>query len=135
MTCARPAAAALACAPILARAQAAPGELAGSYLSMLLALAVVVATIAAIAWAARRLGGAPATRGPLKVVASQSVGARERVVVLELGETWLVVGVAPGSITVLDRGPRQALPPAQDPRATFASLLDRARGRRAPLAS
>lgn len=101
---------------------------------MLVALAVVVASIAAIAWAVRRLGGARAIRGPLKVIASQNVGARERIIVVELGETWLVVGVAPGSVSALDRIPRQALPPTPDPRATFASFLERARPRRAPTA-
>jgi len=105
------------------------GDIAGGYLSMLVALAVVVGTIAAIAWAAKRLGGVPSTRGPLRVVASQNVGARERVVVLELGESWLVVGVAPGSVSALDKVAKQALPVEPTARATFQSLLERARKR------
>ena len=30
--------------------------------------------------------------------------------VLEIGETWLVLGTAPGSVTSLTQMPRQALP-------------------------
>jgi flagellar protein FliO/FliZ len=34
-------------------------------------------------------------------VGSASVGTRERVVVLELGDRWLVVGVAPGHVSAI----------------------------------
>jgi flagellar protein FliO/FliZ len=36
------------------------------------------------------------------------VGPKERVVVVEVGETWLVVGVAPGQVTALHNMPRIA---------------------------
>lgn len=66
---------------------------------MLLGLGVVLALIALVAWLAKRLlptmGGQQTV---LRVVSSVSVGARERVVVLEVGDRWLVVGVAPGQV-------------------------------------
>jgi flagellar protein FliO/FliZ len=48
-------------------------------------------------WLLKRL---TAVRGPasgmMRVVAATAVGGRERVVILEVGSTWLVLGVAPG---------------------------------------
>ena len=54
--------------------------------------------------------GSPAAG--LKVVAATAVGPRERVVVVEVGETWLVLGVAPGQVRALHTLPRQTLPEA-----------------------
>ena len=45
----------------------------------------------------------------LRVVAGAAVGQRERVVVVEVGSTWLVLGVAPGSVTALHQMPSVAL--------------------------
>ncbi|HEY7379114.1 MAG TPA: flagellar biosynthetic protein FliO, partial [Steroidobacteraceae bacterium] len=56
-----------------------------------------------------------------------------RVVLLEVGEQWLVVGVAPGSVRSLATLPRGELPPAPaHPATAFAAMLARARGRREP---
>lgn len=68
-------------------------------MKMLLGLGLVLALIAVVAWIAKRM--LPALGGQqsvLRVVSSVSVGARERVVVLEVGDRWLVVGVAPGQV-------------------------------------
>jgi len=68
-------------------------------IKMLLGLGLVLALIALIAWLAKRM--LPALGGQqsvLRVVSSVSVGARERVIVLEVGDRWLVVGVAPGQV-------------------------------------
>jgi flagellar protein FliO/FliZ len=94
----------------------------GSIVTMLLALAATLALIAVVAWVMKRLPqrafGAPAL---LKVISSVAVGARERVVVVEAGDTWLVLGVAPGRVNALHQLPRQqassdaskSVPPAQ----------------------
>jgi flagellar protein FliO/FliZ len=62
-------------------------------------------------WLLKRL---TAVRGPasgmMRVVAATAVGGRERVVILEVGSTWLVLGVAPGRVSALAEIPRQALP-------------------------
>ena len=68
-------------------------------IKMLLGLGLVLALIALIAWLAKRM--LPALGGQqsvMRVVSSVSVGARERVVVVEVGDRWLVVGVAPGQV-------------------------------------
>jgi flagellar protein FliO/FliZ len=95
-----------------------------------LGLALVLALIFAVGWLMRRLSPARGgVHGPLRVVGTQALGARERVVLLEVGEQWLVVGVAPGSVRGLATLPRGELPPALPSVATsFSSLLARARG-------
>jgi flagellar protein FliO/FliZ len=46
----------------------------------------------------------------MRVVAATAVGSRERVVIVEVGSTWLVLGVAPGRVSALAEIPRQAVP-------------------------
>ncbi len=80
---------------------------AGSLLQVFIGLAAVLLLIAATAWVAKRLGVARSgSSGLLQVISSASVGARERVVVVEVGESWLVVGVAPGSVNALMTVPK-----------------------------
>ena len=65
-----------------------------------LGLALVLGVIVAFAWVARRLapGTVRGTGVPLTIIASQAVGQRERVVVVEVADQWLVLGVAPGRV-------------------------------------
>jgi flagellar protein FliO/FliZ len=65
------------------------------------------------AWAARRFGLQRLGGGHLvKVVSSASVGQRERVVVVEVGDKWLVLGVTPSQVNMLHTLPAQAQPAA-----------------------
>ncbi|MFZ3160554.1 MAG: flagellar biosynthetic protein FliO [Rhodoferax sp.] len=97
-----------------------------------LGLALVLALIFLLAWAARRLGlQPPGSSRLLKVVASAMVGQRERVVVVEIGHTWLVLGVAAGQVRALHTLPAEpsseavAAPPGNGFTAegTFAEKL------------
>jgi flagellar protein FliO/FliZ len=64
-----------------------------------LGLGAVVAMIFGCAWLARRFGLQQSGGGRLlKVVSSAMVGQRERVVVVEIGGQWLVLGVASGQV-------------------------------------
>lgn len=75
-----------------------------------LGLAVVLALIFLCAWAARRFGLQQVGGGRLlKVVSSAMVGQRERVVVVEIGGSWLVLGVAAGQVSALHTMPAQKL--------------------------
>ena len=90
-------------------AAASSGTLAGQIMSLIMGLAVVLAVIAAAAWLLKRV--APRNyrdAGVLRVIAGTAVGQRERVVVIEVGATWLVLGVTPGSVNALHQLPRQA---------------------------
>lgn len=84
--------------------------LAGS-LHMLFGLGVVLALIALVAWLLRRFApGQVAGHGNLRVVAAVAVGPKERVVLVDVEETRLVLGVAPGLVTKLHEMPRPAEP-------------------------
>jgi len=76
---------------------------AGSLLQVLLGLVVVLALIAGAAWASRRLNRLRlgAAGSGLRVLGGLAVGARERVVLVEVGGTQLLLGVAPGRVQAL----------------------------------
>ena len=77
-------------------------------------LAVVIGLIFLFAWAVRRFGLQPSGGGRLlKVVSSAMVGQRERVVVVEVGDSWLVLGVAAGQVRALHTMPAEKMPDAQ----------------------
>ncbi len=93
-----------------ASAQAAAGSgssaVATSLATLAASTAAVVAIILAAAWLLKRL--APRHhfgRNTLRIVAGTAVGNRERVVVVEIGATWLVLGVAPGQVNLLHQLP------------------------------
>ncbi len=76
---------------------------------MLFGLIAVLAVMAGVAWLFKRFGLANSMGGNAvaKVVGGVSVGTRERVMVVEVGEQWIVVGVAPGRVNALATLPRQ----------------------------
>lgn len=81
---------------------------AGSLLQILLALALVLALMMGVAWALKRFGIARNTAGaPIRIVGGISVSARERILVVEVADQWIVVGVAPGRVNTLATMPRQ----------------------------
>ena len=72
-------------------------------------MAMVVGLIFLCAWLARRFGLQRLGGGHLvKVVSSAAVGQRERVVVVEVADTWLVLGVTPSQVNTLHTLPAQA---------------------------
>ena len=69
----------------------------------------------------------------LRVISGASIGTRERVVIVEVGETWLVLGVAPGQISKLHELPRQNMASSGDailPEHHFAAWLKKVVDRR-----
>lgn len=78
---------------------AAPG--AAAMTSMLLALFLILGLFVLVAWLIKRYLPQAGRAGPVKVVGSTAVGVRERVVVVEVGETWLVLGVGGGQVRTL----------------------------------
>lgn len=99
----------------------------GSLLQVLFGLVVVLALMAAAAWALKRMGVAGTGTGNVaRIVGGVSVGNRERLVVVEVADQWIVVGVAPGRVSTLSTMPRQELPhtpPATADAPNFASWL------------
>ncbi len=80
-----------------------------AFAQALIGLAAVLALVYGLAWGAKRLRLAQGTQAALlRSVAGLSVGARERVVVVEVGDTWLVLGVTPQQIRTLHTLPKGA---------------------------
>lgn len=95
---------------------------------MLLGLIAVLALMAGIAWLFKRFGLAQNLSGnaAAKVIGGVSVGTRERVMVIEVGDQWIVVGVAPGRVNALATMPRQEHAGQQEAKAgapAFSSWL------------
>ena len=94
--------------------------------------------MALCAWMLRRFSASRTTGGTsIRIVGGVSVGTRERVMVVEVGEQWIVVGVAPGQVTALSTMPKQetALPASDLPQAPrnfsnwLAQSLDKRNGK------
>jgi len=75
---------------------------------VLFGLALVIAAIIATGWVLRRIGPTQSAGGVLRVVGGVMVGPRERLVLVEVGEQWLVLGVAAGSVNLIQALPKGA---------------------------
>ncbi|MDM0042957.1 flagellar biosynthetic protein FliO [Variovorax dokdonensis] len=104
---------ALGAVPVHATLQTvAPGstEVASSGIGQaFLGMAAVLASIFALSWLAKRFGLQRLTGSGhlVKVVSSTAVGQRERVVVVEVADTWVVLGVTPTQVQALYTLPAQ----------------------------
>ncbi len=119
--------AAEAAAETAAQAPAAPAfePMAGGLLEVMLNLGLVIVAIIAFAWIVRRVQGATGNvSSAMRVAGALSVGPKERVLLIDVGERQLVVGVTPGSMRtlhVLD----EPLTPAAPGEATASGFADR----------
>jgi flagellar protein FliO/FliZ len=96
------------------------------------ALALVVLLMVALAWVFRRSGLSRRLNdgsGAMTLVASKSLGARERLVLVDVGDQRLVLGVTASQITCLTAQPRPAAETAAPAAAPlpFPALLEKLR--------
>lgn len=90
-----------------------------------LVLILIIGIILLCAWFFRKLNGTSLGHSKLlNVVGSVAVGQRERVVIVEINDTWLVLGVAAGHVTKLHEMPAQERPEPQ--LNSFAARLQQA---------
>ena len=97
------------------------------------ALIVVIALILALAWLAKRmpvLGGGAAGNPSLRIVGSLALGPRERLVVVAVGDTQLLLGVGAGGTRTLHTLD-QPLPVGAPAAPAFAQLLAQHFGKKA----
>jgi len=92
------------------------------------ALGAILLLIVLAGWLFRRLGFAPQAHGSklLNLKANCQVGQRERVVVVEIDNTWLVLGVTAQQITPLHTLPapqKDSAAEADTPPADFRQLM------------
>jgi flagellar protein FliO/FliZ len=93
--------------PALAASEAAAVSTSGALLKGLLGLGLVFLALAAFFWFLRRFSpGQTAAQGVVKVVGGVMLGPRERLIVVEVGETWLLLGVGGGQVNTLHTLPR-----------------------------
>jgi flagellar protein FliO/FliZ len=105
---------------------------AGAVGGTVFALLFVLALILALAWLAKRMPGVAGASNPaLRIVGSLSLGPRERVVVVDVGGTQLLLGVGAGGTRALHTL-AAPLPVAERTQATpFAQLLAQHFGKKA----
>lgn len=95
-------------------------------LQVVLSLMAILALIIGVAWMAKRfLTINTPTGSTIKMIGGINVGGRERVLLLEIGEQWVVIGVAPGHISTLTTMPRQTIAdiPESQPSKAFSVWL------------
>lgn len=102
-----------------------PPGAAGAIGGTVFALLLVLGLIFALAWLARRLPNLAGGTGhpALRVIASLPLGARERVVVVDVGGTQLLLGVGASGTRTLHRLERPLPVPEPQRPSPFAQLL------------
>jgi flagellar protein FliO/FliZ len=112
-----------------AATSAADNPMTGHLLQTTLGLLFVVALLLALVWLLKRMGiGNQQRRGGFyKVLASSALGPREKIVLVEIGDTWLVLGMTSSSINTLHSMPAGSieLDEIQNPAVNFAKMLER----------
>ena len=112
----------------------APSTLAADSLLMTVtgSLGLIILVMVALAWLVRRSGlnrRLHSASHAMTLVASQSLGARERVVLMDVGELRLVLGVTASQITCLatQERPAQVAEAASATPVAFSAMLDKFR--------
>jgi flagellar protein FliO/FliZ len=103
----------------------------GSMVQIVFSLLLVLAAILLVAWLLKRVNAVQiGSNNLLKILGSVAIGQRERVVLIEVKDTWLVVGVGPGQIRTLHTLQKQEIQDAKNSTPTplpsenkFARLL------------
>lgn len=74
----------------------------GSALQVLFWLVVIVGLILLCAWILRRAGGMATGRGGvIRILTAISLGSRDRIALVEVGEKQILLGISPGRINTL----------------------------------
>ncbi|MBR9868147.1 MAG: flagellar biosynthetic protein FliO [Oceanospirillales bacterium] len=102
---------------------------AGSVMQLLAGLILVVALILLLGWLVKRYSGLPGQNRALRVVASLPLSARERLVLVQAGDQQLLLGVAPGRVSLL-KSYDQALIEPGAAMGEFASRLQQVMSRK-----
>lgn len=100
-----------------------------SLIKTILALLFVLGMLFAIVWIMKRSGFSPANKrnGFYKLIAINSIGQREKIALVEIGNTWLVLGMTAHSINTLHTLPKGSLDlgKGNNTAASFAKMLER----------
>ena len=95
---------------IAAGESTAPGVPSSNFIQAFLGLIVIVALLFGTAWFARKFtGGRGFGQGGMRIIGGVTLGPRERIVLVEAGNDWLVIGIVPGQIRKLHTLPKGEL--------------------------
>lgn len=89
---------------------------AASIFTVLLSLLLILGGFIGVAWLVRRYLPSVNKQGIVKVIAATMVGPKERVVVVEVDDTWLLLGVGAGQVRLLDKRAKPAGPLVEESR-------------------
>ncbi|WP_018866254.1 MULTISPECIES: flagellar biosynthetic protein FliO [unclassified Thioalkalivibrio] len=118
--------------PLTALAEGGGGGAAGYLAQLIGGLVLVIGAIVVLGWVLRRTqGGLNRGSQVIEIVAARSVGARERLVLVQVGDEQVLVGVGPAGMRTLHTMNEPVLAPAGET-PDFSSALKRAVTRRAP---
>ena len=85
-----------------AQAPAASGGIAGQLAQLVIGLLLVIGLIFLLAWMMRRVQRLGPNNGKvIKIVATQALSPRDRLVLVQVGEEQVLLGLTPGRITPL----------------------------------
>jgi flagellar protein FliO/FliZ len=115
--------------PLAAWAQAAaveaPDVSGSAIMQMLLGLTLIIGLLFAGAYLLRKLNGGRSFghTGPMRIVGGLMISARERIVLLEVGEEWIVIGIVPGQIKTLHTLPKGEIQAPGSSEKSFSQWL------------
>lgn len=94
-------------------------------LQMLLGLGLVIGLLFVGAYLLQRLNGGRAFghSGPMKVIGGLMLSPKERILLIEVNDTWLIVGVVPGQIKTLHTLAKGELPDLEGNDSPFGQWL------------
>ncbi|SDI04716.1 flagellar protein FliO/FliZ [Propionivibrio dicarboxylicus] len=81
-------------------------------LQMLLGLGLIIGMLFLGAYLLQRLNGGKTFghSGPMKVIGGLMLSPKERILLIEINDTWLIVGIVPGQIKTLHTLAKGELP-------------------------
>lgn len=94
-------------------------------LQMLLGLTLIIGLLFLATFFLRKLNGGRAFghTGPMRIIGGLMIGTRERIVLIEVEDTWIVVGIVPGQIKTLHTLPKGVLPASPNNEIPFGKWL------------
>ena len=94
-------------------------------MQMLLGLLLIVGLLFFGAYFLRKLNGGRSfgNTGPLRIVGGLMISTRERIILVEVNDTWIVVGVVPGQIKTLHTLAKGELPAEETGEKPFSQWL------------
>jgi flagellar protein FliO/FliZ len=96
-----------ACAPAIANDQSGASST-GGLLQVLVVLFLVLGLMVAAAWLLKKFNATGVASGStIKIISGVAVGNRERIMVIEVADQWIVIGVTTSNINLLSTMPKQ----------------------------